>query len=251
MSTHHDILLPDLLQRAAEAHPNRLALRSPAWRLSFGDVHARTNALGHALVERGVRRGDAVVILGRGSVQTILELWSVLKANAVAILLPAGTPPDRVIAELETHRARVLVSEARLLAELTALAVAGTGLEHAIVCGAVEPEELPPLPGAVSAVRAMAGQVRRVPPVPEALPTDPAFVTHDLPGGAVHTHRAVLERLPRAAAGAQEIHEPGLAHSAPGVDLVIRTCRDGVRLSLSPPAEREPRQSFANLQRTP
>jgi len=233
-------LIPDLLARSARLYPNRVALSSPAWRLTYGDVHARTNALAHALVARGVRRGDAVVIFGRGSVQTAMALWAVLKANATAIVLTPDAPAEALRTSLEAGGASVLLSEARVLSSLEPLSDNPGSLAHAIICGAVETEQLPALPGAVCAVDAMAGQPRRFPPVPEGLPTDVAFLASRAGMPVPHTHRAVIARLPVAVAP-PETHPSGLLGRAAGIERMLHLCRDGALLRF----ERRLSQSFA------
>lgn len=241
-------LLPDLLRGAAASHANRLALASRGWLLNFGDVHARTNALAHALVARGARRGQAVVIYGRGSVQTTLALWAALKANATAVIVPAHPGLEALRAAMEARQARVLVTEARLMGDLAPLGTGPGTLEHVLVCGAVEADQMPALPGTVSAVAAMEGQIRRVPPMPESLPGDVAFVTLD--GGVLrpHTHRQVMTRLPPGPCSGDETHPVGLLWSATGIDRMLGLFRDGATLRFVPTAAQAP---VAHPPRTP
>ena len=244
-------LIPDLLARSARLHPNQLALSSPAWRLTFGDVHARSNALAHALVARAVRRGDDVVIFGRGSVQTALALWAVLGASARALVVTPDAPADALRAAVDARGARVLLSEARLLGSLGPLTQDPGTLAHAIICGAVEPEQLPPLPGAVCAVDAMAGRIRRFPPVPESLPTDVAFVAVFEAGRPTpHTHREVMARLPAATAEA-ETHPVGLLGLAAGIERMLHLCRDGAELRFEPRASQSLAAPVDHAPRTP
>lgn len=226
-------LLPDLLKSTAASHPNRLALVSPAWHLTFGDVHARTNALAHALVRRGVRSGDPVVLFGRGAVQTAMELWAVLKANGVGVLVPPDASEEELTAIVEAHQARVLLSEARLLGALSSLRGTPRCLEHTVVCGVVSPAELPALPGAVGASSAMAGLERRWGPATRALPDDDAIVlTADGRRDAL-THRSVLSRLPTEPASSER-HAAGMLHTREGVERMARLFRDGAHLSFMP-----------------
>lgn len=250
MTTHRDILIPELLAHSARRHPNRLALSSPTWQLTYGDVHARTNALAHALVARSVRRGDDVVIFGRGSVQTALALWAVLKASATAIVVSADSPPEALRTAIDARRARVLLSEARIMGSLAWLSDGPRSLEHAIICGAVEREQLPALPGAICAVEAMAGQIRRAPPALKSRPAEIAFLATQDGVPLPHTHRAVIARLPAAVAAA-ETHPAGLLGHAAGIDRMIHLVRDGATLRIEPPVRPEAPAAIDHAPRMP
>jgi fatty-acyl-CoA synthase len=50
---------------AAARHPDELAIIDELGALTFRDVHQRTNALAHALADRGINEGDAIAILCR------------------------------------------------------------------------------------------------------------------------------------------------------------------------------------------
>lgn len=58
------MLVPDLLRRAAEEAPDRVAaLVDEDGRMTFAEWEARSNAAGRALAERGIRPDDRVALL--------------------------------------------------------------------------------------------------------------------------------------------------------------------------------------------
>jgi long-chain acyl-CoA synthetase len=85
-------VVPDLLRRSAALVPPRPAVvlqdRAP---LTFAELDARSNACAAGLRSRGVRRGDAVVLLHASAAwpDFAVAYFGVLKAGAVALL--AGT----------------------------------------------------------------------------------------------------------------------------------------------------------------
>ena len=76
-------LLHDFLIDSARARPTRSRWSCGQQRVTYGELDARSNALAHTLVARGVARGDRVVIFADNTVETVIAFWAVLKANAV------------------------------------------------------------------------------------------------------------------------------------------------------------------------
>jgi acyl-CoA synthetase (AMP-forming)/AMP-acid ligase II len=70
---------------SAIRHPGHLAIIDELGRLTFADVHRRTNALAHELAKAGVKQGDGVAIMcrnHRGFIDAVVAL-SKLGANAL------------------------------------------------------------------------------------------------------------------------------------------------------------------------
>ena len=55
--------------------------------LTYAELDARSNALAHAGRERGVARGDRVVMFADNTVETVVASGRVLKANAVVSIV--------------------------------------------------------------------------------------------------------------------------------------------------------------------
>ena len=91
-----DYLLHHLLQRAAEAEPERIALIDGARALSYAELHARSNQLAQLLVERGVSRGDRVGLYLDKSAESIISVYGVLKAGAVYVPFDPQAPVARL-----------------------------------------------------------------------------------------------------------------------------------------------------------
>ena len=95
-----------LFERQAAAAPDRVALRSGAISVSYGELNARANRLAHHLVALGVSPGATVGIRLERSVDLIVAVLAVLKAGAAYVPLDPALPVDRLaymVAETETE----------------------------------------------------------------------------------------------------------------------------------------------------
>lgn len=84
-------LLHDYLEASALRLPDKIALVAGSDRVSYAELDARANALANALVERGVARGDRVLVFAENSATAVVAFWSALKANAVVSMVNPQT----------------------------------------------------------------------------------------------------------------------------------------------------------------
>ena len=90
-----------------------MALVCDGQRLTYAEIEAQSNALAHALVRRGVGRGDRVVVFADNTVETVVAFWGVLKANAVVAIVNSQTKTDKLAHLLNDCRATALITDAR------------------------------------------------------------------------------------------------------------------------------------------
>jgi amino acid adenylation domain-containing protein len=107
-------LLHDYLETSARRLPDKVALVSRGQRLTYAEVDQRANALAHALVERGVERGDRVVVFHDNGPEPVIAFWAALKANAVPVVVNPQTKTDKLAYLLEDSRASALIADRRL-----------------------------------------------------------------------------------------------------------------------------------------
>ncbi|MCA9529941.1 MAG: amino acid adenylation domain-containing protein, partial [Myxococcales bacterium] len=163
------------IEAQARRTPDALAVCFDAARLSFAELDARANQLAHALVRRGVRRGDRVALcVGRGTAVVVGAL-GVLKAGAAYVPLDPGYPQARVRTILDHAGVRVAVTERALAERLL------RGVEH--VCVDAQAEALASMPSTPIGV--------------EVAPEDLAYVIFTSgstgePKGVEIRHRSVL-----------------------------------------------------------
>jgi amino acid adenylation domain-containing protein len=106
--------LHDYLEHAARVSGDKVGLVRGGARLTFGALDRRANHLAHVLVERGVGRGDRVIIFGDNTVETVVAFWAVLKANAVVSIVNPQTKTDKLAYYLNDCRAAFLLTDEHL-----------------------------------------------------------------------------------------------------------------------------------------
>jgi amino acid adenylation domain-containing protein len=127
--------LQDYLAASARRRPDKVGLVADGHRLTFAWVEARSNAFARALVRRGVRRGDRIVIYGDNGVETVLAFWATLKAGAVASVLTTQVKAEKLAHVIDDCRAAALITETRGLAAAAAAAARSPHLVARIHCG--------------------------------------------------------------------------------------------------------------------
>jgi len=106
--TWHGPVQDRFAARAAN-HPSALAVADSHGAWSYGELDARSNRLARWLLDRGVRRGDAVAVWAHRSASTAWAMLGVLKAGAATVLLDPSHPVQRLAACLEEARPKALL----------------------------------------------------------------------------------------------------------------------------------------------
>lgn len=130
--------LHDYLHATAARLPDKIALVCDGERITYAEIEASSNALAHALVRRGVARGDRVVIYADNTVQTVIAFWGVLKANAVTAIVNSQVRTDKLASLLNDCRATALVTDARHTATFAEAAAGSPHLRAVIISGAID-----------------------------------------------------------------------------------------------------------------
>jgi benzoate-CoA ligase family protein len=143
----------------AEGRCDRLALIHDGRRLSYGDVAAGANRVGHALRRLGVRMEQRVVLLLPDSVEFVYAFWGALKLGAVAIPTNTLLTPRDYEYILNDSRATVAIVGEEWAPTIEAVRPNLRFLEHVVVVGragarqlawetvvAGEPPDLAPAP---------------------------------------------------------------------------------------------------------
>ncbi|WP_432328221.1 non-ribosomal peptide synthetase [Mucilaginibacter sp. P25] len=87
--------------------------------LSYSELDARSNALGHYLRSRGVREDTLVGICIDRSLEMIVGLLGILKAGGAYVPIDPDYPQDRIAYMLEDTGSRLLLSSSRVSAGLS------------------------------------------------------------------------------------------------------------------------------------
>lgn len=109
-----------LLQAAALAAPDAVALIADAQRLSFGELERRANQLAHLLIDRGVRPGDLVAICVERGIDMPIAMAAVLKTGAAYVPLDPSHPADRLQYSLHDAGVACVITQSAFVTLLTA-----------------------------------------------------------------------------------------------------------------------------------
>ncbi|MDO4796888.1 MAG: amino acid adenylation domain-containing protein [Coriobacteriales bacterium] len=104
-----------LLQDSAQAHPQRTALVAADRTLTYGQLNAEANAIGHALVELGAAPNTMVAVLAERDSWAYVMREGVLKAGAAFLPIDPDYPEERVRYILEDSGCRLLLATQAVL----------------------------------------------------------------------------------------------------------------------------------------
>ncbi|KEO82732.1 non-ribosomal peptide synthetase [Tumebacillus flagellatus] len=192
-------LLLDAFIAQAEAHPERIALRDPSTgrTMTYGELHERSNRLGHFLRGRGAGRNRLVAIMMERSVELMVGLYGILKSGAAYVPIDPEYPAARIQYMLADSGAHVLLVKEQYLERVEATETLQTVLflDETL-------EEAPHL-NADGVQAAIWKDVAASPAsAPEAIgtPDDLAYMIYTSgstgrPKGVLIQHRAILNRL--------------------------------------------------------
>lgn len=188
-------LLYDLLEASARRLPDKVALVAGNVRLTYGEIEARANALAALLRERGVARGDRVIVFGDNSADTAVAFWAVLKASAVVSVVSPLTKADKLRYLLEDCRPTALIAEAQLFPAFHEAAASSPHLRVVVVLGTMGDDRFTKIPNAVR-ISEIADRRAGAPPR-ECIDIDLASIVYTSgstgePKGVMLTHRNML-----------------------------------------------------------
>ena len=100
------MLLQNFLEDSARRTPHKVALIHRGEHLTYDEIDRKANQVAALLRSQGVRRGDRVAIFLDNSVESVVSLFGILKADAVFLMLSpqlkaaeAGIHPEQLRGE--------------------------------------------------------------------------------------------------------------------------------------------------------
>ncbi|GAA2769828.1 o-succinylbenzoate--CoA ligase [Streptomyces showdoensis] len=122
--------------RRARKTPHRTALIHDGATVTYGELHARTSRLAHALRTAGVRRGDRVAYLGPNHPSFLETLFAAGLLGAVFVPLNTRLAAPEIAYQLRDSGSTVLLRSPALAAVAdAALAEGGTGVRTVVDTG--------------------------------------------------------------------------------------------------------------------
>ena len=123
-----------LVERLREGRGDRVALRVAERDRTYAEVDRLVNRFGNALLARGVRPEERVIVALPDGAEYVGALFGILKVGAVAVMVNPGLAPEGMAAMVDLTRARVAVVDPEVAVPVTDPLVAGPGdgeaLEH-------------------------------------------------------------------------------------------------------------------------
>ena len=161
-------------------------------RITYGEAHARVNAIAGWLVEQGVSRGDRVAIAMRNYPEWLLIYWACVCMGVAVVGMNAWWVPEEIDFAVKDSTPKVIFCDADRLARLTERPETCAG----ITLVATRVDALPDGVLAWSEVLAHGGGLPEV----EVDPDDDACIfytsgTTGFPKGAQLTHRGCISNL--------------------------------------------------------
>ena len=109
------MLLHEFLEESARKYPNKVALVQKEERWTYRAIDEKANQVAHALRNQGIQRGDRVAIFLDNSVESVVSLFGILKADAVFLMLSSLLKPAKLGYILNNCRVKMMISEDRKL----------------------------------------------------------------------------------------------------------------------------------------
>ena len=109
---HGNLTVNALVERWAQRQPEAVALKFGSEVVSYGQLNRRANKLARHIMARGVGAEDVVAICTDRSVEMIVAMLAVLKAQAAYVLLDPEYPTDRITFMLRECGAKLVLTDA-------------------------------------------------------------------------------------------------------------------------------------------
>ncbi|MBV9790464.1 MAG: amino acid adenylation domain-containing protein, partial [Chloroflexi bacterium] len=107
-----------LIEAQAERTPDRMAIVYEGASLTYAELNARANQLAHHLRAEGVGPDVLVALMVERSLEMIVGMLAILKAGGAYVPLDPAYPADRLQYMLSHSRARVILTQDRLVSRL-------------------------------------------------------------------------------------------------------------------------------------
>jgi long-chain acyl-CoA synthetase len=99
------------LRQSALRFPDKTALVASGRRLTYSQLDDLSDELAQGLIDRGIERGDRVVLFLDNSAEAVVSIFAVLKAGAVFSPVNPSTKADKLAYILNNCRARALITQ--------------------------------------------------------------------------------------------------------------------------------------------
>ena len=125
-------LLHDSLVKAVHDFPNKPALITEKVVVSYEELFNDVRRCAKALLSRGLKRGDRVIIYADNTYECVLSLWATLWAGGVFVVVNPQTKSDKLEYIIQKSEGQILLTDQHLWKEFSPLLDKATGLQHVL-----------------------------------------------------------------------------------------------------------------------
>jgi amino acid adenylation domain-containing protein len=128
----------ELFEDRVEAHPDAVAAMHGEREWTYGELNARANRLGRALLARGLRREQVVAVVTERNLDWMAAVIAVFKAGGVYLPIEPHFPADRIAATLSRAGCELVLTEPGSTATLDGALDSLTGVERVFIDAACD-----------------------------------------------------------------------------------------------------------------
>ncbi len=181
----------EFLRSSARQSPGKTALVAGNGRPTFKDIDLASERLATTLADRGITRGDRVVVFMDNSPEAIVAIFAVLKAGAIFSPVNASTKADKLAYILKNSGASALFTQHKLMGTAADALSEAPAVKLAVVAGG---SGAPTLPNAIHWREAVG--IKAAPPAFPGIDVDLAMIIYTsgstgFPKGVMMTHRNI------------------------------------------------------------
>lgn len=103
-------LIQHYLSLSANRFPEKVALVCENDHITYSQLEQNSTQLAHALIKSGIKRQDRVIVFMDNSIETIISLYGILKANAIFIIVNGSIKAKKLAYMIHDSGARILIT---------------------------------------------------------------------------------------------------------------------------------------------
>ncbi len=107
------VLVHEWLSRSARRYPTKTAVICGKQRWTYEQIDLASDRLASALLYKGIRPQDRVVIFLDNSIETIISIYGILKAGGVFVVLTGSMKADKLRYIINNADARIVITHTR------------------------------------------------------------------------------------------------------------------------------------------
>ncbi|MEW6375905.1 MAG: AMP-binding protein [Thermodesulfobacteriota bacterium] len=129
------MLLQNFLEESAKKFPQKVALISKGERLTYQEIDQKANKISQLLQSQGIQRGDRVAIFLDNSIESVVSLFGILKADAVFLMLSPTLKTQKLSYILNNCQAKALITHTNKLGVVSGVFGSVPSLQFVIFAG--------------------------------------------------------------------------------------------------------------------